>query len=97
MLRIEVQNATVETRKGTIKNGDRSGQAYEIRQQEAWVHNGRAYPQRVVLSLAPDHAGYAAGFYTVAAESFIPGDFDKLELARYLTLTPEVSAVRKVG
>lgn len=88
-MRIEVTDGKIETREGTIKSGPRAGQQYKIRTQEAYAHNGHAYPARFKLSLPDDVAGYSPGFYTIAPDSFVVGDFDSLGLARSLRLLRE--------
>ena len=75
MIRIEITDGHVETREGKIKSGARQGEQYRIRTQEAYIHNGHAYPARFKLSLPDDLAGYAPGFYTLAPESFGVGEF----------------------
>jgi hypothetical protein len=98
MVRIEIEKVEITEKSGTIRKGDRAGQSYNIRSQEGYLHNGARYPVKVVLSIADNQAEpYPVGFYTLSEASFVAGDFDKPELARFLTLVPEtaVAAVRK--
>lgn len=88
-MRIEIQDGKVEIRGGTIKSGERAGQAWEIRQQTGYLYNGGSYPEKVTLTLPKDHGGYAAGFYTLAPESFVVGEFKVPALAKVLTLVRE--------
>jgi hypothetical protein len=93
-MRIEIQDGKVDIRGGTIKQGDRAGQAWEIRQQTGYMYNGGAYPEKITLTLPRDHAGYAPGFYTLAPESFVRGDFSVPQLAKVVTLVREVEAAK---
>lgn len=94
-MRIEIQNALVDERKGKISRGERAGEEFHIRQQEAWMHTtGKPYPSRVMISLQPEQQAYAPGFYTLHDDSFQSGEYDRMEFSRYLVLTPEVAAVR---
>ena len=88
-IRIEVVDGKVETREGKIKSGPRAGEDYSIRTQEAYVHNGHAYPQRFKLQLPSNVTGYMPGFYTLAPESFLVGDYESLGLARAPVLVRE--------
>lgn len=85
-IKIEVVDGKVETREGKIKSGARQGEDYRIRTQEAYIHNGHAYPQRFKLQLPDNVTGYMPGFYSLAPESFTVGDYEQLGLSRSLVL-----------
>ncbi len=98
-MRIEVQDGKVDVRSGIIKNGDRQGQQWEIRQQTGYMFNGGSYPEKITLTLPRDHMGYAPGFYNVAPESYVRGEYDVPQLAKVVTLVREGEAAKlaKVG
>lgn len=98
-MRIEIESGEIIKRNGKIKSGDRAGQDWEIRTQEAYVYNGHAHPERIMLTLPNDFAGYPPGSYLLGPESFIVGDFKALTLAKTLTLVRETEAPKlaKVG
>lgn len=95
-MKIEIQSGEIIKRNGKIKNGDRAGQDWEIRTQEAYVYNGHAHPERIMLTLPNDFAGYPPGRYILAPESFVVGDFKALTLAKTLTLVRDVEAAKIV-
>lgn len=84
LVRVEVVSGAVEIRKGTSK---KTGEAYEMRQQEAYLHNGHAYPDRFPLDVPKDSdrnflAPYAPGFYTLTPDSVGVGDYG-LEIKKF--------------
>ena len=84
IVRIEIVSGAVETRKGTSK---KTGEPYEMRQQEAYLHNGHAYPDRFPLDVPKDSdrqflQPYAPGFYTLAPGSIGVGDYG-LEINKF--------------
>lgn len=88
-IRIEIQSDKVDERGGTIRNGERAGQTYHIRQQEGWVFNGKAYPERFVISLQDGQQPYAPGMYLLSASSLEVGDYDRLQFSRRIELVRE--------
>ena len=91
-MKVEIQNGEVHTKSGKIKNGDRAGQDYSIRTQEAWMFNGHTYPERFTLILPDSHAGYPPGLYELAPESFEVGEFGRPQLSRTLVLVRSAEA-----
>lgn len=85
-IEVEVQSNIVEERGGTIRKGDRVGERWSMRQQEAWLHNGRVYPERFVIALADTQAPYPPGRYELAPSSIEVGEYSKLQFARELQL-----------
>lgn len=87
-MKIEIAAVKLDERKGVVRTGDRAGQEYHIRQQEAWLHNGDLHPVKVMVPLEPEQQPYQAGSYTFAPESFEAGDYHRLQFARYPKLAP---------
>lgn len=83
MIRIEIKDATVETR-----SGNRNGRDWTIRSQTAWAFtvglDGKPnpYPERVSITLEDGSQGYAPGVYTLSPQSLYVGDFGRLTLGR---------------
>lgn len=65
-LKFEIKAATVETLNVTRK---RDGQQFTLRKQEAWIDTGKAYPQRVELTLDRDQGPYPPGEYVLSGDS----------------------------
>ena len=84
MQKIIVKSATFETRKGTSK---KSGAAYEMREQTAYIDTGHDFPDRFKLMLDRDQAPYQPGEYVIE-QPLVVGDFDSLAVARHIKLTP---------
>ena len=81
MIRIEIKDATVETRSGT-----KNGRDWSMRQQTAYAHtvnrNGttNAYPEKITLTLDREQPGYLVGNYTLEPQSLYVGDYGTLRL-----------------
>jgi hypothetical protein len=84
-MKVEIQSDAVDDRSGKIRRGDRAGEDYRIRQQEAWLHNGRAYPERFVIDLG-DQPAFPRGFYEIAPASLEVGEYGRLQFGRRLQL-----------
>lgn len=93
-IRVEIQSDRVDERGGTIRNGERAGQSYHIRQQEGWIHNGKAYPERFLISLQDGQAPYPPGFYQLSPASLEVGEYSRLQFARRLELLREEAPVK---
>lgn len=93
-IQIEIQSDRIDERGGTIKNGERAGQQYHIRQQEAWVHNGKAYPERFVISLQDGQGAYPPGMYQLHPGSLEVGEYGRLQFARRIELLREAEPVK---
>lgn len=84
MLRIEVVSSVVEERSGQKKDG--SG-TYNMRMQEAYLHDGHTYPARftLVLGRMPDGQNqrpYPEGMYTLSPGSItVDGKTGRLAFA----------------
>lgn len=85
-IKIEIQSNAIDERKGTIQRGERAGQEYHIRQQEAWVYNGKAYPERIVIGLGRDGVAFPPGMYEIDPASLEVGDYGQLQFSRELKL-----------
>ena len=70
---IEIKSQEVKVRQGTSK---RTGEIFNIPEQEAWIHNGKAYPERIKLTMPRgQNHGYPPGRYTISPDSFYPDRF----------------------
>ena len=79
---------TIKSDKLTVKSGTgkKSGQPYEIREQDAYLHTGRDYPEHFPISLDKGQGAYPPGEYTLL-NPVTPGKFG-LEVSRRLNLVP---------
>lgn len=83
MIRIEIVDSVVNTFSGKRKS---DGQPFEVKRQDAYLHNGHHYPERFDVELAKDAKGdymapYAPGFYTVCPSSFrVSAEYKRLEI-----------------
>ncbi len=85
MIKIEIQNPTVENVAGT---SSRTGKPFSFNKQEAYAHiPGQHYPQRIELTLEDNSTGYPAGNYTIQPESLYVDRFGRLQLGQ-LKLKP---------
>jgi hypothetical protein len=82
MQRIEFQSAEVFTKSGT---SNRTGKAYNLREQEAFLHMGSGYPIKCRITLGQDQAPYAPGVYEMRTPLSV-GKFDSLQANRDLGL-----------
>lgn len=85
-IKIEIQSNAIDERRGKIQRGERAGQDYHIRQQEGWVYNGKAYPERIVLSLGQDGSAFPVGMYEIDPASITVGEYGQLQFERSLKL-----------
>ena len=76
MLRIEIKDPTAKTRSGT---SGRTGKAYSMREQTAWVHMGKAYPVETRITLGDEQEAFAVGEYTLTPECFRLNRYGDLE------------------
>jgi len=88
-MKIEVKSTATTEKSGTSK----TGRAYTIREQEAWVSLNGEY-RRLRFALKDGANAYPVGEYTLGEGSFVINQFGGLEVVR-LELAP--LAVRKVG
>ncbi len=97
-MRIEIVSAEVKRMKGTSK---KTGNAYDMAMQEAYLHTGGRYPDRFELSVPKDKDGaflgpYQPGFYVPTGDSYEVRD-GRLAINSYeLLLVPETVEVAKV-
>jgi hypothetical protein len=82
--KVTITSAAVKVKTGT---GKRSGQPYEMREQEAYIDTGHAFPDRFVLTLERDQQPHPPGEYTIA-EGFSVGEYGRLEVSRHMRLIP---------
>lgn len=76
MILIEVASKETTVREIPAK-GDRG--AFTLYEQEAYAHLGRRYPERIVITHRNATDAHEPGKYSVDAESFYVGRFNKLE------------------
>ncbi|PZP59147.1 MAG: helix-destabilizing protein [Pseudoxanthomonas spadix] len=86
MSKIEIVSMEVRKFSGTSKQG----KPFTLYQQEAYLHNGHAYPDRFEWSLGANADGsqrdptYAPGFYVLAPGAIqVNREFGALEISRY--------------
>ena len=91
MPRIEVRDTAVITRSGDGKNGKR----YSIREQSAWLHQGKPYPSEVKIRLGDEQAAFAMGDYLLTDACFWIDRWGKVncDLA-HMQLKPVAAAAR---
>lgn len=93
MIKIEIKDASVQTRNG---NSPKTGKPYSIRSQEAWAHtvnragNLNPYPEKITINLNDDQQGYPPGMYQLQPQSIYVGDFGSLRLG-----TPVLAQVQQ--
>ncbi|MBN7134760.1 hypothetical protein A7A76_08510 [Lysobacter enzymogenes] len=91
MIKIQILSESVDERGGTIQRGDRKGETYHIRNQEGYVHNGHAFPERFQIALG-ERPAYPVGMYYLDPATVQVGDYDKIEIGRSLLLLTEDQA-----
>ncbi|QQQ03670.1 single-stranded DNA-binding protein [Lysobacter enzymogenes] len=92
MIKIQILSATVEERGGTVQRGERKGETYHIRNQEGYVHNGHAFPERFKISLG-DRAPFPVGMHYVDPACIEIGEYGDLRIGRTVLLLNEEQAV----
>jgi len=90
---IEITSEPIAERSGISK---KTGAAYTMREQPAYIHTGNAYPARFLLSLGTT-VPHAPGFYHLDAKSIAVGEYGELKFARQVHLTPEKPAAVKAA
>jgi len=75
---IEVKSVALEQKTVTGKDGKQ----YVIREQDAWVDLGKAYPQAVRLSIELGKEAYRPGNYALDPSCLYIDRFGKLSLGR---------------
>lgn len=93
---VEVPSNHVDELRGTAKG---SGRPYCIRRQEAYIHNGGAYPEKFKLPLGETQTAYEPGRYLIAQGSFERDrtNADNFVMARHWNLVPLDVAVSKLS
>jgi hypothetical protein len=92
MIKLQILSAQVEERGGTIQRGERKGEPYHIKNQEGYVHNGHAFPERFKISLGELPPLQPAMYYLDPASIEI-GEYGDLRIARSLKLLTEDEAI----
>lgn len=86
IVRIEIASVSVRTLKG---KSQKTGNDYEMRMQEAYFHNGHAYPERFEVPVPKTDRGeflepYAPGFYTLSPGSIqVNRQYGRLEISAF--------------
>ena len=80
MLKIELNanDCQINSRIVNGKNGQRT-----IHEQQAYYHNGGAYPMPFKLSIRTPADAYPSGEYTLHPDSFTTNQYGNLELNRF--------------
>lgn len=81
---IEVVSTHVETRSGTSKQG----RAYTINEQEAYLHNGNAYPVKIKINLENGQPAYQPGNYNLHPSSFYADRYNSIAIRPLLIPRP---------
>ncbi|URL60172.1 hypothetical protein IM816_08885 [Luteibacter flocculans] len=87
---IRIEDTKVETRSGTSA---RTGKAYSMREQKAYLVGLAKYPVEINLTLPDDVDAYPVGEYVMETPLSV-GRFNRPELGRNLGLVPVKSAAR---
>ena len=78
MIRIQIESAQMEVRRGT---SSRTGKPYEIREQRALLfRDGEQYPDKIKIPVNDGQSAYAPGLYTLADSSYQVSRFAAVEL-----------------
>ena len=72
---IEIASTEIKSRSGT---STRTGNAYSMREQIAYLHKGEIYPERIKITLEENQAPYAIGQYDLAPSSFYVDKYDAI-------------------
>ena len=78
--RVSIKSTAVEVRTGV---GKKSGAAYEMREQTAYLDTGHDFPDRFKLQLDKGQQPYPVGEYYIA-NPLVDGEFSTLAVARHL-------------
>ncbi|MFQ6310393.1 single-stranded DNA-binding protein [Lysobacter capsici] len=92
MIKLQILSAAIEERGGTIQRGERKGESYHIKNQEGYVHNGHAFPERCKISLGELPPLQPAMYYLDPASIEI-GEYGDLRISRSLKLLTEDEAI----
>lgn len=85
-VRIEIVSASIRSHKG---KSQKTGNDYEMRMQEAYLHNGHHYPERFEVPVPKNANGeflspYEPGMYTLAPASIqVNRQFGRLEISPF--------------
>ena len=92
MLTINIESEVINVKKGVSQ---RTGKAYEIREQKAVVYGVGRFPLETTIQVPDNVEGYKAGSYEVTTPLTV-GRFG-LDVARDLGLVPIKQAASKVA
>lgn len=92
MIKLQILSAAIEERGGTIQRGERKGEPYHIKNQEGYVHNGHAFPERFKISLG-DLPPLQPAMYYLDPASIEIGEYGDLRISRSLKLLTEDEAI----
>lgn len=80
---VEIDNLEVKTRSGVSA---KSGKAYNLREQSAYLHNGKKYPTAFTIMLQDSQPPYPLGRYELDDSSFLVGGYGDLQIRPVLKL-----------
>lgn len=87
---LEVKSDQVQERQLKTK----AGRDFKVREQHAWVHIGKDYPQEIILQLNSDQAPYPPGDYVIDHRSLYVDRYGQLAIGR-LKITPVMAPAEK--
>lgn len=104
MFKVEVKSTVITPRSGTVTTGPRTGQQFQVNEQEAWIYlfgpdgNPHPYPLRLVLDIdvQKGQQPYPVGVYQVSPTCFYVNRFNKLDVGR-LVITPVTASTRQAA
>lgn len=82
---IEIVSTQVQTRSGTSQ---KSGKAYSINEQAAYMHVGNPYPIQIKINLENGQPPYQPGNYDLHPSSFYPDRFGGIAVRPLLVPRP---------
>jgi hypothetical protein len=94
MIRVEVTNEPINTRRVTNRN---TGNQVDLREQNIYVHNGHSYPTRMRITLDRDQAPFAPGIYSLGPRSIVQGQYGEPAIGRSIELVPVPATATKVA
>lgn len=91
---IEIASTQVQTRAGTSQ---RTGKAYTINEQAAYMHIGQPYPVQIKINLENGQPPYQPGNYDLHPQSFSADRFGGISVRPLLVARPAEQRQQKAG
>ncbi len=83
MIRVLIEDEQINSR-----SGNKDGAVWTRREQSAYIGNGHAHPARFVINLRDNEKPYPPGTYYLSPKSFVIGQYNDLNIGRYIVLDP---------